>query len=292
MQKISDALARARQELDHGSRVTHISERAGRYAEAPPVLNAESIVYHRTRKVDVSLDLLRARRVVSAHLPGPYVDAYKILCTQVLQKLREKEHQILAVTSPGRNEGKTLTAINLACCMASEIDQTVLLVDANLRNPGVHRYFGLPSEPGLSEYLTQGARIEDILVNPGIGKFVILPGGRPIANSSELLGSQQMMQLVRELKSRYASRIVLFDLPPVLTAADVLSFSPFTDAVLLVVEEGMTESDRLRETMDLLASTHVVGTVLNKSRGMKSADPFGVTIQEHDRPSRRWLWKR
>jgi Mrp family chromosome partitioning ATPase len=95
---------------------------------------------------------------------------------------------------------------------------------------------------------------------------VLLPGGEPLANSAEMLNSPKMAQLVADMKSRYHSRIIIFDLPPVLTSADALAFSPYVDAALLVVEEGVTEKQDLERAVELLSSTNIVGTVLNKAQ--------------------------
>lgn len=264
MDRITDALERVREEAGPVGVI-----RTNRAARPLPEANAggpREIRYTRTRTVSVSREVLREQRIVTGFEPGIYNDSYKILCTQVLQRLREHGWNALAVTSPGAREGKSLTAINLAVSLALEVDQTVLLVDADLRSPRIHRHFGLPTGPGLSDYLISNTPLEDILIHPGIGGFVILPGGRPIVNSSEMLGSQKMMNLVQELKSRYPSRIVLFDLPPVLSAADALAFAPYVDAAVLVVEEGGTDRDEIKRAAEMLGSTHIIGTVLNKSR--------------------------
>jgi len=94
---------------------------------------------------------------------------------------------------------------------------------------------------------------------------VILPGGRTRANSAEMLNSPKMVRLVEELKTRYSSRIILFDLPPLLSVADTLAFSPYVDAALLVVENGKTQAEDLKRAIGLLQGTNVIGTVLNKS---------------------------
>lgn len=263
MERIRDALNRARQER---------SERGVASFGKPAVLpeakarkNAEQIVYSSTQTVNVSSSLLRENRIVNGMEASPMADAYKILCTQVMHKLKEKGWNAIAVTSPGNGEGKTLTAINLAISLAKEMDQTVLLVDADLRQPSVHTYFGLHPLSGLSDYLTTNTPLDQMLIHPGINGLVILSGGKPLKNSSELLGSAKMAELVQELKSRYPSRIVVFDLPPVLTAADALAFSPYVDAALLVVEEGSTHRDDVVRATEMLASTRLLGTVLNKS---------------------------
>ena len=97
--------------------------------------------------------------------------------------------------------------------------------------------------------------------------MVIAPAGAPITESSELLASPKMRQLVRELKTRYASRLIIFDLPPLLSSDDTLAFAPYVDAVLLVIEEGKTTQDEFASTIALLqsANQNLIGTVLNKA---------------------------
>lgn len=221
------------------------------------------ISYTQTRVFQPDLAFLAEHRVIAGMGAGPVIDAYKIMCVQVLQRLRERQGNSLAVVSPGESEGKTLTAINLALSLAQEVDQTVLLVDANLRDPGVHKYFGFKPEVGLSDHLIDGVPLGDVLINPGIERFVILPGGRPLANSTEMLGSMKMEKLVTELKMRYPSRIVLFDLPPVLSIADAMAFAPYVDSALMVVQENKTRRAELQRAAEMLKAVDVLGTVLN-----------------------------
>ena len=227
------------------------------------------IVYTKTKSLDIPHSTLRQRRVMAAYEKGPFVDAYKILRTQVMHRLRENNWNVLGITSPGHGEGKTLTAVNLAVSLAMETSQTVLLVDADLRSPSIHEVFGLDDCPGLADYLLDNQPVEDLLVHPGIGRFVLLPGGRAISNSTEILTSQKMVALVEEFKNRYPARIVIFDLPPLLHTADVLAFSPYTDALLFVVEEGKTTAEQLQRALLLVKNSRpVLGTVLNKAGKM------------------------
>ncbi|CUS37585.1 putative Exopolysaccharide biosynthesis related tyrosine-protein kinase [Candidatus Nitrospira nitrosa] len=225
-----------------------------------------SITYTRTRSLSIPHTVLRGHRVMAAHKKGPFVDAYKILRTQVTQRLRENGWNVVGVTSPGYGEGKTLTAVNLAVSLAMETTQTVLLVDSDLQDPTVHQVFGLKDCLGLADYLLDDQPVEDLLLHPGIGRFVLLPGGRAISNSTEILTSPKMVALVEELKHRYPSRVVIFDLPPLLHTADVLAFSPYTDALLMVVEEGKTTGEELQRALSLVKNSRpVLGTVLNKA---------------------------
>ena len=245
--------------------------RAGGPQAVPP-----PIVYTRTKSLDVPLSVLRQRRVMAAYDKGPFVDAFKILRTQVMHRLRENGWNVLGITSPGDGEGKTLTAVNLAISLAMEATQTVLLVDANLRNPSIHDVFGLKDCAGLADYLLDDVPVENLLVHPGIGRFVLLPGGRAIQNSTEILTSPKMVALVEEFKHRYPSRIVIFDLPPLLQTADVLAFSPYTDALLLVVEEGKTSAGDVQRALSLVKESRpILGTVLNKA-GQLAATPASM----------------
>ena len=270
MDRFRTALQLHKEQQGQAGTRTQAEQAAGSQALPPP------IVYTRTRSLDIPLSVLRQRRVMAAYYGGPFVDAFKILRTQVMQRLREHNWNVLGVTSPGHGEGKTLTAVNLAVSLAMETAQTVLLVDANLRHPSVHEVFGLDECPGLADYLLDNQPLEDLLVHPGIGRFVLLPGGRAVSNSTEILTSPKMLALVEELRHRYPSRIVIFDLPPLLHTADVLAFSPYTDALLLVVEEGNTTAEEVQRALSLVKNSRpVLGTVLNKA-GQSAATPASM----------------
>jgi protein-tyrosine kinase len=224
------------------------------------------IVYTSTRTVELRDDALRARRLIAGFEGGPFVDAYKLLRTHVMRQLRSNGWNTLGVTGPALRAGKTLTAVNLSLALAMDLAHTVLLVDADLRRPRVHEAFGLPDGPGLTEYLFDGVPLRDLLIHPGIGRFVFLPGGRHIAASAEALASPAMAALVQELKHRYPARLVVFDLPPIMSRADVLGFAPQLDALLLVVEEGRTDSTEVERAVGMLdGCAPILGGVLNKA---------------------------
>ncbi|MGH7217772.1 MAG: CpsD/CapB family tyrosine-protein kinase [Nitrospiraceae bacterium] len=270
MDRFRTALQLYKDEQGQSRTRSHDRKTARGQALPPP------IAYTRTRSLDIPLSVLREKRVMAAYDKGPFVDAYKILRTQVMHRLRENDWNVLGVTSPGHGEGKTLTAVNLAASLAMETSQTVLLVDADLRSPSIHEVFGLGDCSGLVDYLLDDAPVEDLLVHPGIGRFVLLPGGRAISNSTEILTSPKMLALVEEFKHRYPARIIIFDLPPLLHTADVLAFSPYTDSLLLVVEEGKTTAEEVQRALSLVKNSRpVLGTVLNKA-GQMGTTPAGM----------------
>lgn len=259
MDKIKKALEKARQQRETG--VSAASTRRSRLEQ-----DLASIKYTQTRSIDVPVDVLREHRLINAIEQNEYTDSIKRLRTQVLQRMDDNGWNVLGVTSAGRGEGKTQTVLNLGISIAMEVEYTVLVVDANLRHPSLHEYFGMTPTHGLSDYLKDGVTLTDILIKPeNIEHFVILPGGSPMHNSAEMLASPKMGAMVEELKNRYPKRIILFDLPPLLGAADALAFAPYIDAALVVVEDGVTNENDLRATVDMLSETNVIGTVLNKS---------------------------
>jgi capsular exopolysaccharide synthesis family protein len=223
-----------------------------------------AVAYTRTRRIELSPELARQNRMALGD-DHPVADAYRLLRTRVLRQMRQNGWSTLGVTSAGPADGKTLTAINLAIAMSKDPNFTVLLVDADLRRPSIHKRFGFEPEYGLGEYLRSECKVEDMLVNPGIDDFVLVPCRGFVSRSSESLSTPRMAHLVDELKTRYPSRLVIFDLPPVLVADDVVSFSGLVDALLLVVEDGKTPSKELQHAVELLEGTNLVGSVLNKS---------------------------
>jgi len=230
-----------------------------------PASAALNIVYTQTTKIAVDPERLRERRIVAMSDSEPAANAYKVLRTHVLQRMRVKGWRTLAVTSVGEAEGKTVTAINLALSLAGDVNQTVLLVDLDLRRPSIGRFFSGDPLPGISDYLTDDRPIAELLINPGVDRFVILPGNHSFTHSSEMLSSPKMVGLIEELKGRYADRLVLLDMPPVLAGDDVIAFSPHVDAVMLVVEEGKTTKQDLAEACALLDEAKIIGTLLNKA---------------------------
>lgn len=228
-----------------------------------PPLQEKNIAYSRTRVEAPDPAVLVRNRIVREEGDRSGLAAYKMLRTQVLQRMNAKGWNALALTSPASGDGKTLTAINLAISMARELGQTVLLVDLDLCNPTIHKYLGFNPGAGVVGYLRDGVSMNEVLVNPGIDRLVVMPGGASVANSSEILSSEAVGKLVSEMKSRYPSRMVLFDLPPILQADDALAFAPHVDAFLMVLREGKTTRQEIEHAMELLQNVPIIGTVLN-----------------------------
>ena len=231
--------------------------------EALPHFAEGRVEFTQTRVIDVPQATLERTRVLTSGTPPGITSAYKLLRTQVLQRLQARSWQTLAIVSPAAGEGKTLTAINLAIALAGSRTHTALLVDLDWHWPSVHRYFDFEPMSDVYDYLLGSAPLSETLVSPGVPRFTVLPCKQPVPEASEYLGG--LGPFVKELKNRYANRIVLFDLPPLLATDDALSFLPFVDGVLLVVEEGRTKRADVERSLDLIGQDRLVGSVINKS---------------------------
>ena len=223
------------------------------------------INYTQTRVMPDALERLQRVPGVLRADRSELAETFKMLRNQVLQRMRGAGHSVLAVSSPRQIVGKSLTAVNLALTMAAELDSSVLLVDADLSGQGLQKLFCIEGLPGLSEHLTQGAPIPQLLINPGVQRLVLLPAGAGSnPQSAELLGTRATQHLVQELKTLYRDRTVIVDLPPLLDTADALAFLPLADTLLLVVEEHGTTLADMEAANELLAPYNLIGAVVSK----------------------------
>jgi len=194
--------------------------------------------------------------------------AYKILRTRVLRRLEANQWHSFALTGVTAGEGKTLTAVNLAIALAQDVNTWVALVDLDLQRPRVAEYLGMRSvrgEKGLSDYLQGNATYENIVYSPDIERLAVIPNFSPLLNASEMLASPRMAELMQALEAETPRRILIFDMPPVLAADDVLAFAPQIDGLLLVVAEGTTDRNQLRRAKEVLSEMNLLGVVLNRS---------------------------
>jgi protein-tyrosine kinase len=221
-------------------------------------------VYPRARVAIPDRNRWPERRIVSPNDKGPAAGAYRMLRAQVLRQVRALQASTIGVVSAADGEGKTLTAVNLALSIAAEPNQTVLLVDLDLHRPGVAQLLHLPADQGLEEYLSsEGPLAGGFWRLDGIDRLSILPSIAPLSGSSELLAGPRVKELVYELKTRYADRLVLIDLPPALLSDDVMTIAPLLDAVLVVGREGRTRREDLARLREVIGGVRLVGSVLN-----------------------------
>jgi len=173
---------------------------------------------------------------------------------------------LIMVSSAKPNEGKTFVAINLALSIALEQDKAVLLIDADVLRPSVSRELGVKQTEGLIEYLLHDDKqVSDIMFDTNIDKLKLLPAGSPHHLSNELLASEKMAALAKELANRYPDRVVIFDCPPLIGVTETLVLANFMGQALIVVEESKTSINNIKAATESLNEDLAVGIVLNKA---------------------------
>ena len=222
--------------------------------------------YTQTRIVEVDRSHLRQYKIVTLFDHNQTTDRITVLRSQVMEKMKDMGGNSLLITSANPGEGKSLIAANLAISVAQEVGRTTLLVDADLRDPSIQEIFGLDVKVGLTDYLLGEADLGELFINPGIDKLTILPAGKVFPDSADLLAGPSMDSLIRELKSRYKDRFIIFDTTSLLTRADPIVFSRLIDGIILIVEAERTTTKQLKRALDLLKGKPIIGTMLNKAR--------------------------
>jgi len=204
--------------------------------------------------------------LVSHNMPQSQMsEAFRALRTSLLLSQADHPPQVILMTSALPREGKTTAAVNLAVTLAQLGDKT-LLVDADLRKPGINRALSLVDgkHAGLSSYLAGVSSLDLITVpHPAITNLAAIPTGPIPPNPADLLSSRRLTELIAELRTRY--KFVVIDSPPIMAATDAVILSVLVDGVLLVVRSGETPKEAFTRTRDLLAGVkcHMLGVVLN-----------------------------
>lgn len=260
MDRVEKALEKARRKREGGE----AQPSAPKGSDKPNGSGPAKIVYGKTRQENIPTEKFEKARLIAGLNNDWRADTFRILRAQILQKLSSEGFRTIGVTSAASGDGKTLVAANLAISMAMDINQTVLLVDLDLRRARLGDYFDLKFDRGLSDYLTEQCELEECLINPGVDRLVLLPERGSITNSSEILATPRMRDLAQELKNRYSDRIIIYDLPPLLASDDALVMAPYVDATILVVQEGKTTKNEVESALALLDDSNFIGTVLNK----------------------------
>lgn len=275
MERIKQALEKARAQshglvlsgnVSRGS-VTSIAER-----EQDTI---GEISYTDTKVISLDLEHLERNRIV-AGLDNDYRTVpFDLLRTQLLRKMEENGWRSVAVTSPTPGCGKTMVAINLAFSIARQNSPTVLLADFDLRRPKVSNYLGIQPAHDLADYLENRTTLSGSLINPGMQGLVLLANTHAYSSGSEMITTPKLRSLVKELKTRYEQRLVLFDIPPLLPTDDAIAFLPHVDCAVLVVADGKTNKSEVDESLRLIDDKKLAGIVLNKAESrLPSYEPI------------------
>lgn len=192
------------------------------------------------------------------------LEIFKTLRSRILfPKDDRKPARSILVTSTLPGEGKSYISSNLAISVAQGLDQYALIVDCDLRAPCQAAMFGLSGNRGLSNYLRGEAELPDLMQKTSVNKLSLLASGKTPANPAELLSSSKMSSLVKELTNKYDDRIIVFDSPPALAAAETAVLAEDVDGVILVVRQGRAGAPQVKRVVELIGKDKIIGSVLN-----------------------------
>ena len=191
-------------------------------------------------------------------------EVFKSLRSRILHPLDDEPvPKTIMVTSAIPKEGKSFVTANLGISLANGMDQHCLLVDCDLRKPSLAKLFGTDNQVGLVDYLRDDIPLSELIEQTPVNTLSLLTSGKSPANPAELLGSTRMSALVKELAGRYEDRIIIFDSPPLLIAAESSVLAGQVDAVILVVRQGCSGKAQIQKLIDIIGADRIMGIVFN-----------------------------
>lgn len=203
---------------------------------------------------------------------SPVSEQYRTIRTNIqFASSADQEIKSIVITSSGPGEGKSTTSANLAVVFANS-GQKVLLIDADLRKPTIHKTFNLLNNEGFSNLISTQENISNVVKSTSIENLDVLTSGLKAPNPSELLNSVRMNQVLEELKEIYD--LIIFDMPPIVAVTDAQIMASKADGTLLVVREAVSKKESLNKAKNLLSmvDANVLGAVYH---GAKNAEDQG-----------------
>lgn len=188
----------------------------------------------------------------------------------------EDHMNLIMIASPLSGAGKTFCSLNLAASLSLERELTVLLVDADVAKPHISESLGLIDRPGLIDILEdETIPIEDVLVRTDLNDIQVLPAGRKHSQSTELLASERMEDVMHELATRYGDRLIVMDSPPLMETSEAQAVAMQVGQIVMVVECGRTTGQEINDALELLDREKAINIVLNKSVYSQSGGYYG-----------------
>ncbi len=211
-------------------------------------------------------------------------EQYRNLRAKISLATESSAGKTILVTSAVPGEGKSLTSTNMAITIAQGVQETVLLVDADLRHPSLHVLFGIHPEKGLTDYLKNDISLESISLATPVDGLSFIPAGNPVSNPSELLASQKMKDLVQELKTRYSNKFIIFDSPPVIPTSDPIILARMLDWTIFVILAGKTPRETVARAIGIYELKNILGIVLNNLETMPLEYSYGYKQKRYYNP--------
>lgn len=194
------------------------------------------------------------------HMLG--TEEFRTLRSRIYMTRKRQPLQKLLITSPLPREGKSFVAANLAAAMVHQPEHRVLLIDADLRSPRLHRSLGTPLTPGLSDYLSGEADEFSVVQRGCLDNFFFIPGGKSVPNPSELIGNRRLRLLLNRLTPAFDW--IILDSPPALPVSDAKLLADLCDGVIVLILAGVTPFDLAQKACQEFRERQVLGVVLNR----------------------------
>ncbi len=258
--------------LPGGSAAAGLSGGSGGSGDAvatlePPAPAVES------KRVQLDLELLKSLGYLVPGTPNTALaDEFRVIKRPILSNIAGAEgaaqanRNLVMVTSSLPGEGKTFASINLALSIATELDRTVLLVEADSARPAVMSRIGLPPSVGLLDVLERKSSLSDAILRTDIEKLWVMPAGSARPTATELLASGAMYSLVSELSRRYRDRVIIFDTPPLLPSPESRVLASHMGQIVMLIEASRTTQTAVNQALATLEACPIVMLMLNKAR--------------------------
>jgi exopolysaccharide/PEP-CTERM locus tyrosine autokinase len=237
----------------------------------------------RSQHVDIDLEAMAAAGYITPDAPRARIaDEFRVIKRPIIGSAHwksgtkiERGNRVM-VTSALPGEGKTFVAINLALSIALEVDNTVLLVDADVANPCVAKVMHLPGEKGLMDLLTdERLELADVLLTTNVEKLTLLEAGTSHPRATEMLASRAMADLVADMSSRYPDRILVFDSPPLLVTTEARALAAHMGQIVMVVESDRTSQTSVTRALETIQMCPTVLMLLNKAQRSEIGRYYG-----------------
>lgn len=191
-------------------------------------------------------------------------ESYKTARTNIAYSIIKKGCKKVAFTSSEKGEGKTVTAMNVASALAQQVNTRVLVIECDLRRPRVHSALKIEPTPGVTNYLNDECTISDVIQDTRLDNLKAIAYGAVPPNPSELLASDAMKNLIKEVEKDYD--YIIFDTPPVSIVIDAIPIINKSDGVVVVVKNKSTTYPQLNKTIDILERSggKILGVIINK----------------------------
>ncbi len=227
-----------------------------------------------SRRVEIDLVALAAAGIISPNAPRSQIaDQFRVIKRPLISNAMGRSAapiangNLIMVTSALPGEGKTFAAINLAMSIATELDCTVMLVDADVARPSVMNVLGLPGSAGLLDLVLEDSiNVAPVLLRTNIDKLTLLPSGTPHERATELLASASMIRLLDDMAKRYPDRIIIFDSPPLLLTTEARVLASHMGQIVMVVRAEETLQTDVTNALSMIEACPVKLMLLNQAK--------------------------